>query len=176
MTTSTAFGCSRPTRTPLRGPFQSIGDAYTLNAPFTASDNVSITPEFGLLTNPDAVFTTDTSGFGDGNLSTFLGSSPLETGTLAVLAAIRADALRRAADGNLDGARQRRRGPRSDRCADHPGPRHPQLRRQLGQHTGDRAEFIDLLNNTIIPGINGALTTAVNATNTAIEAWQIPRY
>ena len=70
---------------PLAGTIPSIGDAYTLNAPFTASDNVSITPEFGLLTNPDAVFTTDTSGFGDGNLSSFLGSSPLETGTLASL-------------------------------------------------------------------------------------------
>jgi hypothetical protein len=70
---------------PLAGTIPSIGDAYTLNAPYTSSDNVSITPEFGLLTNPDAVFTTDTSGFGDGTSSTFLGSSPLETGTLASL-------------------------------------------------------------------------------------------
>ncbi len=70
---------------PLAGNVPNIGDAYTLNAPFTSADNVSITPEFGLLTNPYAVFTTDTSGFGDGTSSTFLGSSPLETGTLAAL-------------------------------------------------------------------------------------------
>ena len=70
---------------PLTHVISSIGDAYTLNAPFNAGDNVTITPEFGLLSNPFAAFTTDTSGFGDGPSSTFLGTSPLETGTLAAL-------------------------------------------------------------------------------------------
>jgi hypothetical protein len=70
---------------PLAGVVPSIGDAYTLNAPYNANDNVALTPEFGLLTNPDAGFTTDTSGFGDSTSSTFLGTSPLDTGTLASL-------------------------------------------------------------------------------------------
>jgi hypothetical protein len=70
---------------PLTGVVPSVGDAYALNAPFNAGDNVSITPEFGLLTNPFATITSNLSGFGDGTSSSFLGSAPLETGTLASL-------------------------------------------------------------------------------------------
>jgi hypothetical protein len=70
---------------PLAGVVPSIGDAYTLNAPFNANDNVATTPEFGLLTNPFATVTADTGGFGDGTSSDFLGTTPLETGTLASL-------------------------------------------------------------------------------------------
>ncbi len=70
---------------PLTGVVPSVGDAYALNAPFNADDNVSLTPEFGLLTNPFATITTNLSGFGDGTSSSFLGTAPLETGTLASL-------------------------------------------------------------------------------------------
>ena len=70
---------------PLNGVVSSVGDAYALNAPFNAGDNVSISPEFGLLTNPFATLSTDLSGFGDGTSSSFLGTAPLETGTLASL-------------------------------------------------------------------------------------------
>jgi hypothetical protein len=70
---------------PLNGVVPSVGDAYVLNAPFNAGHNVSITPEFGLLTNPFATITSNLSGFGDGTSSGFLGTAPLETGTLASL-------------------------------------------------------------------------------------------
>jgi hypothetical protein len=152
---------------PLAGTVPSIGDACTLNAPLTASDNVAITPEFGLLTNPDAVSTTDTSGFGDGTSSTFLGSSPLETGTLASLL----QSEQTLSDELLTVTST---VPGSGVTAPDPtgiltilGPDTLNFDVNL-DNIPVIGPIIDTINNTIIPGINGALTTAVDATNTAI--------
>jgi hypothetical protein len=152
---------------PLAGDIPSISDAYTLNAPFTSSDNVSITPEFGLLTNPDAVFTTDTGGFGDGTSSTFLGSSPLDTGTLAALL----QTEQTLSDELLTVTST---VPGSGVTAPDPtgvltilGPDTLGFDLNLA-NTPVIGPIIDLINNTIIPGINGGLTEAVNATNTGI--------
>jgi hypothetical protein len=152
---------------PLAGDVANISDAYTLNAPFTASDNVSVTPEFGLLTNPDAVFTTDTSGFGDGTSSTFLGSSPLETGTLAALL----QSEQTLSDELLTVTST---VPGSGVTAPDPtgvltilGPDTLGFDLNLA-NTPVIGPIIDLINNTIIPGINGGLTAAVDATNSGI--------
>ncbi|WP_428342602.1 hypothetical protein [Mycobacterium sp.] len=153
---------------PLAGTVPSIGDAYTLNAPFTANDNVSITPEFGLLTNPDAVFTTDTSGFGDGTASSFLGTSPLETGTLAALL----QSEQTLSDELLTVTST---VPGSGVTAPDPtgvltilGPDTLSFNLDLSQIPviGDAITFI---NDDVIPALNGTLTTAVNAVNTAIS-------
>ena len=69
----------------LNGIVPSVGDAYTLNAPFNETTNVAITPYFGLLTNPFAAFTENVGGFGDGASPSFLGTAPMITGTLASL-------------------------------------------------------------------------------------------
>jgi hypothetical protein len=152
---------------PLAGAIPSIADAYTLNAPFTASHNVSITPEFGLLTNPDAVFTTDTSGFGDGTSSTFLGSSPLETGTLAALL----QTEQTLSDELLTVTST---VPGSGVTAPDPtgiltilGPDTLGFDLNLA-NTPVIGPIIDLINNTIIPGLNGGLTDAIDATNKGI--------
>ena len=153
---------------PLAGTIPSIGDAYTLNAPFTASDNVSITPEFGLLTNPDAVFTTDTSGFGDGNLSTFLGSSPLETGTLASLLQTEqtlSDELLTVTS-TVPGSGVTAPDPTGVLTILGPDTLNFDVNLDNIPVIGP---IIDTINNTIIPGINGALTDAVDAVNTGID-------
>lgn len=152
---------------PLAGTIPSIGDAYTLNAPFTASDNVSITPEFGLLTNPDAVFTTDTSGFGDGTDSSFLGSSPLETGTLASLLQTEqtlSDELLTVTS-TVPGSGVTAPDPTGVLTILGPDTLNFDVNLDNIPVIGP---IIDVINNTIIPGINGALTDAVDATNTAI--------
>jgi hypothetical protein len=152
---------------PLAGQVPGISDAYTLNAPFTSADNVSITPEFGLLTNPFATFTVDTSGFGDGNSSTFLGSAPLETGTLAALL----QSEQTLSDELLTVTST---VPGSGVTAPDPtgvltilGPDTLEFDLNLA-NTPVIGPIIDLINNTIIPGINGGLTDAINATNTGI--------
>jgi hypothetical protein len=153
---------------PLAGNVPGIGEAYTLNAPFTSADNVSITPEFGLLTNPFAAFTTDTSGFGDGTSSTFLGSSPLETGTLAALL----QSEQTLADELLTVTST---VPGSGVAAPDPtgiltilGPDTLAFDLNLN-NVPVISDVISLINGTIIPGINGGLTAAVNAVNTGID-------
>jgi hypothetical protein len=153
---------------PLAGHVPDISDAYTLNAPFTSADNVSITPEFGLLTNPYAVFTTDTSGFGDGTSSTFLGSSPLETGTLAALL----QSEQTLSDELLTVTST---VPGSGVTAPDPtgvltilGPDTLDFELNLN-NVPVISDVISLINGTIIPGINGGLTDAVNAVNTGID-------
>jgi hypothetical protein len=152
---------------PLAGVVPSIGDAYTLNAPFNATDNVTITPEFGLLSNPFAAFTIDTSGFGDGPSSTFLGSAPLETGTLAALLQIEqtlSDELLTVTS----------TVPGSGVTAPDPtgiltilGPDTLSFNLDLSQIPviGD---VIDYINTTVTPALNGALTTVIETTNTLI--------
>ena len=152
---------------PIAGVVPSIGDAYTLNAPFNAGDNVSITPEFGLLSNPFAAFTTDTSGFGDGPSSTFLGSSPLETGTLAALL----QTEQTLSDELLTVTST---VPGSGVTAPDPtgiltilGPDTLTFQLDLAQIPviGDVITFI---NTTVTPALNGALTTVIETTNTLI--------
>ena len=152
---------------PLASAVPGIGDAYTLNAPFTSATNVAITPYFGLLTNPYAEFTTDTSGFGDGTSSTFLGSAPLETGTLAALL----QSEQTLSDELLTVTST---VPGSGVSAPDPtgiltilGPDTLNLDVNL-DNLPVIGPVLDLLNDTVIPGINGALTTAVNVTNEAI--------
>jgi hypothetical protein len=152
---------------PIAGVVPSIGDAYTLNAPFNATDNVTITPEFGLLSNPFAAFTVDTSGFGDGPSSTFLGSSPLETGTLAALLQIEqtlSDELLTVTS----------TVPGSGVTAPDPtgiltilGPDTLSFNLDLSQIPviGD---VIDFINTSVTPALNGALTTVIETTNTLI--------
>ena len=153
---------------PLAGTVPSVGDAYTLNAPFTSADNVTITSQFGLLTNPFAAFTTDTSGFGDGTSSTFLGSSPLETGTLAALL----QSEQTLSDELLTVTST---VPGSGVTAPDPtgvltilGPDTLSFNLDLSQIPviGDVITFI---NDDVIPTLNDTLTGAVNAVNTAID-------
>jgi hypothetical protein len=154
---------------PLANVIPSIGDGYTLNAPFNASDNVSITPEFGLLTNPFATFTTDTSGFGDGTSSTFLGSSPLETGTLAALLQSEqtlSDELLTVTS-TVPGSGVTAPDPTGQLTIVGPDTLNLDINLDKIPVIGP---VLDLLNEKIIPGINGALTTAITATNEAIGA------
>jgi hypothetical protein len=153
---------------PLATTVPSVGDAYTLNAPFTSSDNVSITPEFGLLTNPDALFTTDTSGFGDGTSSTFLGSAPLETGTLAALLQSEqtlSDELLTVTS-TVPGSGVTAPDPTGELTI--LGPDSLNLSVNLDDIPAI-GQVIETINGTVIPGLNGALTTAVDLTNSGIN-------
>lgn len=152
---------------PLANTVPSIGDAYTLNAPFTANDNVSITPEFGLLTNPDAVFTTDTSGFGDGTSSTFLGSAPLETGTLAALLQSEqtlSDELLTVTS-TVPGSGVTAPDPTGELTILGPDTLNFDVNLDNIPIIGP---IVETINDTIIPGINGALVGAIDTTNQAI--------
>lgn len=152
---------------PLAGTIPSIGDAYTLNAPFTASDNVSITPEFGLLTNPDAAFTTDTSGFGDGNISSFLGSSPLETGTLASLLQSEQTLSDELLTVTSTVAGSGVTAPDPTGVLTILGPDTLGFTLNLSG-IPIIGSLIDYINSTVTPALNGALTTVIETTNTLI--------
>ncbi len=152
---------------PLAGTIPSIGDAYTLNAPFTASDNVSISPEFGLLTNPDAVFTTDTSGFGDGTLSSFLGSSPLETGTLAALLQTEQTLSDELLTVTSTVAGSGVTAPDPTGVLTILGPDTLGFTLNLSG-IPIIGSVIDYINSTVTPALNGALTTVIETTNTVI--------
>jgi hypothetical protein len=152
---------------PLAVTIPSIGDAYTLNAPFTASDNVSTTPEFGLLTNPDAAFTTDTSGFGDGTLSSFLGSSPLDTGTLASLLQSEQTLSDELLTVTSTVAGSGVTAPDPTGVLTILGPDTLSFNLDLSQ-IPVIGSVITFINDDVIPALNGTLTTAVNAVNTAI--------
>ena len=152
---------------PLAGTVPSIGDAYTLNAPFTASDNVSISPEFGLLTNPDAVFTTDTSGFGDGTLSSFLGSSPLETGTLAALLQTEQTLSDELLTVTSTVAGSGVTAPDPTGVLTILGPDTLGFTLNLSG-IPIIGSVIDYINSTVTPALNGALTTVIETTNTVI--------
>jgi hypothetical protein len=152
---------------PLAGTIPSIGDAYTLNAPFTASDNVSTTPEFGLLTNPDAAFTTDTSGFGDGNLSSFLGSSPLETGTLASLLQSEQTLSDELLTVTSTVAGSGVTAPDPTGVLTILGPDTLGFTLNLSG-IPIIGSLIDYINSTVTPALNGALTTVIETTNTLI--------
>jgi hypothetical protein len=152
---------------PLASTIPSIGDAYTLNAPFTASDNVSTTPEFGLLTNPDAAFTTDTSGFGDGNLSSFLGSSPLETGTLASLLQSEQTLSDELLTVTSTVAGSGVTAPDPTGVLTILGPDTLGFTLNLSG-IPIIGSLIDYINSTVTPALNGALTTVIETTNTLI--------
>jgi len=152
---------------PLASVVPSVGDAYTLNAPYTADDNVSLTPEFGLLSNPFAAFTTDTSGFGDGPSSSFLGTAPLETGTLASLL----QTEQTLSDELLTVTST---VPGSGVTAPDPtgvltilGPDKLDFTLNLSQ-IPVIGSLIDYINTTVTPALNGALTTVIETTNTLI--------
>ncbi len=151
---------------PLHSVIPTISDAYTLNAPFTATTNTSISPEFGLLTNPFAAFTTDTGG--DGLSSTFLGTSPLDTGTLAALLQSEqtlSDELLTVTSA-IPGSGVT--APPDTGPLTILGPDTLNFTLDLSKIPviGDVITFI---NNTVIPFLNTALTATISATNTVID-------
>ena len=151
---------------PLHSVIPSISDAYTLNAPYTADTNASITPEFGLLTNPDAAFTTDTGG--DGMSSTFLGTSPLDTGTLASLLQSEqtlSDELLTVTS-TIPGSGVVAPDPTGPLTILGPDTLNFSLDLSKIPVIGDVISFI---NNTVIPFLNTALTATIGATNTVID-------
>jgi hypothetical protein len=153
---------------PLAGTIPSIGDAYTLNAPYTATDNVSITPEYGLLTNPDAVFTTDTSGFGDGTSSTFLGTVPLDTGTLASLLQSEQTLSDELLTETSTIAGSGVSAPPATDPLEVFGPNSMTFTIDLDQ-IPVLSTVIDTINNTIVPTINTTLLDLVNTVNDGID-------
>ncbi len=151
---------------PLANVIPTISDAYTLNAPFTATTNPSITPEFGLLTNPFAAFTTDTGG--DGLSSTFLGTSPLDTGTLASLLQSEqtlSDELLTATS-TIPGSGVT--APAETGPLTILGPDTLNFTLDLSKIPGI-GDVISFINTTVIPFLNTALTATIGATNTVID-------
>ncbi|MGH3971680.1 MAG: hypothetical protein ACRDTV_27225 [Mycobacterium sp.] len=152
---------------PLAGTIPNL-DAYTLNAPFNANDNVALTPEFGLLTNPDAAFTTDTSGFGDSTVATFLGTAPLQTGTLASLLQSEQTLSDELLTVTSTVAGSGVTAPPDTGPLTVLGPDTLSFSLNLSQIPviGD---VINLINNTVIPFLNSTLVATINATNTLID-------
>lgn len=154
---------------PLAGTISSIGGAYTLNAPYNASDNVGTTPEFGLLTNPDAAITVDTSGFGDGTATSFDGTAPLDTGTLASLL----QTMQTLSDELLTTT-----STIAGSGVTAPDPTGPLT--ILGPDTLTFnldlsnipviGNVIDTINNTVIPALDGTLTKAIDGVNNGIDS------
>jgi hypothetical protein len=153
---------------PLHSIIPTIGDAYTLNAPFTATTNPAITPEFGLLTNPFSAITTDTGGFGDGTSSSFLGTTPLDTGTLASLLQSEqtlSDELLTVTS-TIPGSGVTAPDPTGPLTILGPDTLTFTLDLSKIPVVGD---VISLINSTIIPFLNTALASTIGATNTVID-------
>jgi hypothetical protein len=153
---------------PLAGVVPSVGDAYTLNAPFNAGDNVSVTPEFGLLTNPFAAITSDTSGFGDGTASAFPGTVPLATGTLASLLQTEQTLSDELLTETSSIAGSGVSAPVGTGALTILGPDTLSFNLDLAQIPGI-GDAISYINDTVIPALNGALTQTIEITNGLID-------
>ena len=143
-----------------------IPDAYTLNAPFTATTNPALTPEFGLLTNPLAAITADTGA--DGTHAGFLGTVPMDTGTLASLLQSEqtlSDELLTLTS-SIPGSGVVAPAPTDSLTILGPDSLNITLDLSKIPVIGD---VITLINTSIIPFLNTALTTTIGATNTVID-------
>jgi hypothetical protein len=143
-------------------------EAYTLNAPYNSTDEPATTLEFGLLTNPDAAITADTGT--DGTASSFEGTVPLTTGTLASLLQTEQtlDDELLTVTSTVAGSGVSAPTPTGDLTILGPNSIGFDLNLASIPVIGTA---IDYINDTVIPDLNGALKDAVEVTNDAINGF-----